>query len=192
MNLPNKLTLLRMALIPVLIALYLLMDEIGQLSYLLMGIVFVVASFTDYLDGYLARKNDIVTTFGKFMDPLADKLLVMSALIILSDMAAKEILAGLWMPFWIVIIILAREFIVTSVRLVAVGEGKIIAASKLGKYKTALTMVAIIWYLFLIPYVTVSAISIIGIILMAGATFMTLLSGLDYLVKNWKFIIASR
>ena len=192
MNLPNKLTMLRVILIPVMIVIYLLLDIIGPISYLLMGIVFVIASFTDYLDGSIARKRNIVTTFGKFMDPLADKLLVMSALLILADVAAKGLVPGLWMPFWAPIIILAREFIVTSVRLVAVGEGNIIAASKLGKAKTAVTMVAIIWYLFLFAYVDHIIIQSVGIVLMALAVALTLYSGLDYVWKNRKIIFASR
>jgi CDP-diacylglycerol--glycerol-3-phosphate 3-phosphatidyltransferase len=192
MNLPNKLTMLRVILIPIMVIIYLLLDVIGPVTYLLMGIIFVIASFTDYLDGAIARKRNIVTTFGKFMDPLADKLLVMSALLILADVAAKGLVPGLWMPFWAPIIILAREFIVTSVRLVAVGEGNIIAASKLGKAKTAVTMVAIIWYLFLFAYIDSIIIQSIGIIFMALAVALTLYSGVDYVWKNRKIIFASR
>lgn len=192
MNLPNKLTMLRVILIPVMIIVYLFNNQIGELTYLIMGIIFVVASLTDYLDGYIARKRNIVTTFGKFMDPLADKLLVMSALLILADIAAKGLLNGIWMPFWAPVIILAREFIVTSVRLVAVGEGNIIAASKLGKAKTATTMVAIIWYFFLLPYIDSIVIQGAGIVLMALAVALTLYSGFDYVWKNRKIIFASR
>ncbi len=192
MNLPNKLTMLRMILIPVMITVYLFIEPIGLSSYWIMGIIFVVASFTDYLDGAIARKRNIVTTFGKFMDPLADKLLVMTALLILSDIAAKGLLDTIWMPFWVPLIILAREFIVTSVRLVAVGEGTILAASKLGKAKTALTMVAIIWYLFLLPYNIAVIVNVIGWILMLLSVGMTLLSGFDYVWKNRKIIFSSR
>lgn len=185
MNLPNKLTMLRMFLIPVLIGIYLFISTIGNSAFWLMGVVFTVASFTDFLDGYLARKNHIVTTFGKFMDPLADKLLVMSALLVLVDNA--KTLPDMWMPFWFVLIILAREFIVTSIRLVAVGEGKIIAASKLGKYKTAMTMVAIGWYFFLMPY-NIVWIHYIGWILMGASLLLTIVSGIDYFSKNKKII----
>jgi len=191
MNLPNKLTMLRVILIPIMIIIYLSLDQIGPITYAIMGIIFVVASFTDYLDGAIARKRNIVTTFGKFMDPLADKLLVMSALLILADVAAKGLIVSIWMPIWAPIIILAREFIVTSVRLVAVGEGKIIAASKLGKAKTATTMVAIIWYLFLLPYVSNIIIQSIGVIFMVLAVALTLYSGFDYVWKNRKVIFAS-
>lgn len=192
MNLPNKLTMLRMVLIPVMIVFYLLLDKIGTITFIIMGIIFVIASLTDYLDGYIARKRNIVTTFGKFMDPLADKLLVMTALLILADVYAKGLVTGLWMPFWAPIVILAREFIVTSIRLVAVGEGNIIAASKLGKAKTALTMVSIIWYLFLVPLNLSIIISSIGVVLMAGSVALTLYSGFDYVWKNRKIIFASR
>jgi CDP-diacylglycerol--glycerol-3-phosphate 3-phosphatidyltransferase len=184
--------MLRMILIPVMIVFYLLLDQIGTIAFIIMGVIFVIASFTDYLDGYIARKRNIVTTFGKFMDPLADKLLVMTALLILADIHAKGLVIGLWMPFWAPIIILAREFIVTSVRLVAVGEGNIIAASKLGKAKTALTMVSIIWYLFLVPLDLSIIISSIGVVLMAGSVALTLYSGFDYVWKNRKIIFASR
>jgi CDP-diacylglycerol--glycerol-3-phosphate 3-phosphatidyltransferase len=181
-----------MILIPVMIVVYLLIEPIGLATYWIMGIIFVVASFTDYLDGAIARKRNIVTTFGKFMDPLADKLLVMTALLILSDVAAKGLLNTIWMPFWVPLIILSREFIVTSVRLVAVNEGTIIAASKLGKAKTALTMVAIIWYLFLLPYNIAVIVNVIGWVLMGLSIAMTLLSGLDYVWKNRKIIFSSR
>ena len=98
--------------------------------------IFVIASFTDFLDGYIARKYNLVTTFGKFIDPLADKLIVLAALLVLND-------AGI-IPIWITVVILSREFIVTGIRLIAVGEGKVIAASNLGKYKTASTMIALV------------------------------------------------
>jgi len=112
--------------------------------------------------------------------------------LILTDVAAKGMLNTIWMPFWVPIIILSREFIVTSVRLVAVNEGTIIAASKLGKAKTALTMVAIIWYLFLLPYNIAVIVNVIGWILMGLSIAMTLLSGLDYVWKNRKIIFSSR
>jgi len=195
MNLPNKLTMMRMILIPVMIAVYLLRNAMGLNVYWIMGIIFVVASFTDFLDGHIARKRNIVTTFGKFMDPLADKLLVMTALLIIADVYAKNLLGNMWMPFWVPLIILAREFIVTSVRLVAVNEGKVIAASNLGKAKTALTMLAIIWYLFVLPIDFVDSLSliasIIGWTLMGASVVMTLISGYDYVWKNRNIIFTS-
>ena len=195
MNLPNKLTMLRMILIPVMIVFYLLRNAFGLNVYWIMGIIFVVASFTDFLDGHIARKRNIVTTFGKFMDPLADKLLVMTALLIIADVYAKNLLGNMWMPFWVPLIILAREFIVTSVRLVAVNEGKVIAASNLGKAKTALTMLSIIWYLFALPINFSDSlsliVSIIGWTLMGGSVLMTLISGYDYVWKNRNIIFTS-
>lgn len=189
MSLPNKLTMFRMAMIPVMIAVYLLKEFLSIHVYWIMGVIFIVASFTDYLDGYIARKRDIVTTFGKFMDPLADKLLVMTALLILVDVNFD--LPQMWMPFWIPIIILARELIVTSIRLVAVGEGKIIAASKLGKYKTASTMAAITIYFFLLPF-EILVFNIIGWAMMGIAVLMTIISGVDYFWKNRKVIFESK
>ncbi|NLF48399.1 MAG: CDP-diacylglycerol--glycerol-3-phosphate 3-phosphatidyltransferase [Acholeplasmataceae bacterium] len=188
MNLPNKLTLLRMFLVPTMIVLYLFINAIGNATYWIMGIIFVIASLTDYLDGLIARKFDLITTFGKFMDPLADKLLVISALVILSD--NFRAVPSMWMPFWIPLIIIARELIVTSIRLVAVGEGKIIAASQLGKYKTAVTMMTIIWYFFLMP-VNQSWIWIIGYCLIGLSVILTLISGIDYFLKNRKIILES-
>lgn len=188
LNLPNKLTMGRIILIPVLIVIYLLENIIGSWTFLLMGVVFVMASATDYLDGKIARKRNLVTTFGKFIDPLADKLLVMAALLVLSDAYAKG--STMWMPFWIVILILSREFIVTSIRLVAIGEGKVIAASKLGKYKTALTMATILWYFFLHD-VSSAWVIMVGITLILFSTLMTFISGIDYFWKNRKIIFAS-
>lgn len=188
MNLPNKLTMSRIFLVPVMIALYLLKSVLGDWSYLLMGVIFVIASLTDYFDGKIARKRNIVTTFGKFIDPLADKLLVMAAIIILADNYRFE--PSMWMPFWIPIIILAREFIVTSIRLVAVGEGKIIAASNLGKYKTAFTMLTVTYYMFVLPF-TGQVFTIIGIVLVCGSALLTMVSGIDYFIKNRKIITES-
>ncbi len=188
MNLPNRLTLFRMLLIPVMVVLYLLSAAFSAHILWILGVIFLVASLTDYFDGAIARKRNIVTTFGKFMDPLADKLLVISSLLILSDIG--QTLPHIWMPFWFIIIIIARELIVTSIRLVAVGGGKIIAASALGKYKTATTMVAILWYCFLMP-LNPLWIHIIGWVLMGASLGLTIISGLDYFLKNRKLICES-
>ena len=140
MNLPNKITIARILLIPVMIIIpFLGLNEIvfGDVTKgnLIVLIIFLVASFTDFLDGYLARKNNLVTTFGKFLDPIADKLLVLAALIMLVEQGI--------IPAWIPIIIAAREFIVSGIRMLAAGEGNVIAASWLGKVKTVSQMVAI-------------------------------------------------
>ncbi len=192
MNLPNKLTLLRMAIIPLLIVIYLLMDTIGEMTFILIGILFMLAAITDFFDGYLARKNNIVTTFGKFMDPLADKLLVLGALMLLSHYYTANHLGTLtmWMPFWVVFIILARELLVTSIRLVAVGEGIILHASKFGKYKAAVTMVTIVYYFFIMP-LDLRITNTIGIILVAVSVLLTIGSGVDYFLKNKGIILKS-
>ena len=190
MNLPNKLTMLRVFLIPIIVILFILREALGDLTFILMGILFVIASVTDFFDGYLARKQNIVTTFGKFMDPLADKLLVLSALVMFSSYYTENFTASLtmWMPFWVVIIIIARELIVTSIRLVAVGEGIILHASKWGKYKTAVTMVTLVYYFFMMPFDT-QVINIIGVVLVLISVLLTIGSGLDYLIKNKQIIL---
>lgn len=192
MNLPNKLTLMRMAIIPLLIVIYLLMNQIGDITFLVIGILFMLAAITDFFDGYLARKNNIVTTFGKFMDPLADKLLVLGALMLLSHYYTANHLGTLtmWMPFWVVFIILARELLVTSIRLVAVGEGLILHASKFGKYKAAITMVTIVYYFFIMPLDS-STLNIIGIVLVTVSVLLTIGSGVDYFLKNKGIILKS-
>ncbi len=140
MNLPNKITIARVVLIPlmVIIPFFHLNNELIwgiTLGNLICLIIFLLASFTDFLDGHLARKNNMVTNFGKFLDPLADKLLVAAALIMLVE-------SGI-IPAWIPIIILAREFCVSGIRMLAASEGKVIAASWYGKVKTVSQMVAI-------------------------------------------------
>lgn len=141
MNLPNKLTIFRMILVPIMVIIPFLgikTEVLGiPLTYIIIDLIFIIASITDKLDGYLARKNNQVTTFGKFLDPLADKILVLAAMMMLVEMAK--------LPAWIPIIVLAREFIVSGYRLVAVEKGgKVIAASKWGKLKTVTQMFAII------------------------------------------------
>lgn len=192
MTLPNKLTLGRMAMILVFIGLYLLKDVIGQplLMYIL-GAIFVIASLTDFFDGYLARKHNIVTTFGKFMDPLADKLLVIAALMVLNELyALNGFSMTYWMPFWVVLIVVMRELLVTAIRLVAMDDGKVIAAGPLGKYKTFATMITITYYFFLMPLDTY-IVQIIGIIMVAISVLLTLVSGFDYFIKNKSIITKS-
>ncbi|XFA99211.1 CDP-diacylglycerol--glycerol-3-phosphate 3-phosphatidyltransferase [Candidatus Izemoplasma sp. B36] len=192
MNLPNKLTMLRILLIPIIIVVYVLRNYIGDLTFTIMGIIFIVASITDYFDGKIARSRKIVTTFGKFMDPLADKLLVLGSLMMLADYYSinQNGTLFMWLPFWIVFIILARELIVTSIRLVAVGEGRILHASILGKYKTAFTMVTIIYYFFLMP-LDILTLNIVGVVLISISLILTIGSGFDYLVKNKDIILES-
>ena len=169
MNLPNKLTIFRVILIPVfIIALMSGIIPVPVNRYV--GVViFCVASFTDYLDGHIARKYNLVTNFGKFMDPLADKLLVSSALICMIELG--------FLPAWIVIIIISREFIITGFRLIAAEGGLVIAASWWGKIKTVTQMLMIILVLLGVG-------GIIGNILIILATVFTVISGVDYIVKN--------
>ena len=142
MNLPNKLTLFRVILIPFFVFFLLAPYFEGYGNYIAVA-VFIVASITDFLDGKIARKYNLVTNFGKFMDPLADKLLVSSALICL--VALNKI------PAWVVIVIIAREFIISGFRLVAADNGVVIAASYWGKFKTAFQMVTVIVLILNIP-----------------------------------------
>lgn len=174
MNLPNKLTVVRIVLVPFFVAAMLINFPF---HYLIALLVFAVASLTDMLDGKIARKYNLVTNFGKFMDPLADKVLVMSALICFIPCFGLSAVA--------VIIIMAREFLVTSLRLVASSEGLVIAADKWGKVKTASTMVWVCATLFL------AGVGIGGglfkIVFLVGTVFVTavtVLSGVNYLVKN--------
>jgi CDP-diacylglycerol--glycerol-3-phosphate 3-phosphatidyltransferase len=192
MNLPNKLSMFRIILVPVLVYFY--YQEMwyinaggsGVIYPYFLAPIFIVASITDFLDGYIARKRNLVTTFGKFIDPLADKLIVMAALLILTNPEQLDFIATI--PIWIPIIIMSREFIVTGIRLVAVGDGKVIAASKLGKYKTATTMVALV-LLLMFPYYELLA--DIGIWILYVGVILTVVSGIDYFIKNKEIIIKS-
>ncbi len=175
MNTPNKLTVLRMLLVPVFMVFALINGAFCQTIAL---IVFALASFTDYLDGKIARAQGLVTTFGKFMDPLADKLLTTAAFLVFMD-------KGLISP-WVIIIVLFREFAVSGIRLVAAGTGEVIAASWWGKLKTVSQMVAIIltFVLIIVPVFTESVNYIIVNIAVWISTVLTLVSGWDYIYKN--------
>ena len=191
MNLPNKLTMGRMFMVIIFIILYLLKDVIGESYIYILGGIFVIASLTDYFDGYLARKHNLVTTFGKFVDPLADKILVISALVVLHDIyALSGFTLSFWMPFWVVLIVVVRELLVTSIRLVAMEDGKVVAASNLGKYKTFATMGMITYYFFIMPIDT-EVVQIIGIIFVGISVILTLVSGIDYFIKNKSIITKS-
>lgn len=172
MNLPNKLTLFRVILIPFFVFFLLAPYFTGYGNYIAVAI-FIIASITDFLDGRIARKYNLVTNFGKFMDPLADKLLVSSALIGL--IALDRI------PAWIVIIIIAREFIISGFRLVAADNGVVIAASYWGKFKTAFQMITVIVLILNIPG---KAFAVIGTVLIYISLALTVISLIDYLVKN--------
>lgn len=173
MNTPNKLTLIRILMVPLFI--WFLYAGFNVLATL----VFVIASFTDYLDGYLARKHGLVTTFGKLMDPLADKILTISALVCFLELDVRFLSA------WMVVIIIARELIVTGIRLIALDENKVIAASWWGKSKTVSQMIAIIILMLdrIVP-LDIGMISITGISVWVMVV-LTVYSGFDYVKKNF-------
>lgn len=170
MNLPNKLTILRVLLIPFFVF-FMLADSFGYTGRLVALALFCIASFTDFLDGHIARKHNLVTNFGKFMDPLADKLLVCSALICFVEM--EELAA------WIVIIIMAREFIISGFRLVASDSGVVIAANMWGKFKTVSQMIMIILIIL-----DVEELEMVTDIFIYLALALTVISLEEYVRKN--------
>ena len=195
MNLPNKLTIFRIILVPLMVIVPFLdlnNEYFGiPLQYLIIDFIFIVASITDKLDGYLARKNNQVTTFGKFLDPLADKILVLAAMVMLVEMNR--------LPAWIPIIVLAREFMISGYRLIAVEKGgKVIAASNWGKLKTVTQMIAII-----LAFVDLNSfgecfkgtlqggaliLNIVVTVMMLIQTLATVVSGIEYM-KDAKDLI---
>lgn len=192
MNLPNKLTLFRMFLVPF----FLLFVSVDAIPYNLTiaTIIFLLAAYTDHLDGKIARRDNLITNFGKFMDPLADKLLVTSALIALVE--RTEIGA------WVAVVIIAREFAVSGLRTIAANEGVVIAASIWGKIKTTSQIIAIVSMLIgviaknetylieffkTVPFLD-SFFSIFPLFAMYIAVFFTIMSGYDYFKKGWNFI----
>ena len=190
MNLPNKLTMLRVILVPVFMV-FAAYSRYGTADFnptfaLIAGIIFAVASFTDFLDGYLARKNNLVTDFGKFMDPLADKCLTTAAFIYM-------VACGICSPV-VLAVILFREFAVAGVRMLAAETGTVIAANMWGKVKTVLQMLSIIFYFFgtaLSYRGTVESVSIVVVISIALCWLVaavTAISGIKYLWDNRSFI----
>ena len=171
MNLPNILTILRVIMIPFFLV-ALLVDGIPAGKWVALAI-FIIASFTDMLDGKIARKYNLITNFGKFMDPLADKLLVSAALIALIPLGK--------IPAWIVIVIISREFIISGFRLIASDNGIVIAASYWGKIKTVTQMVMIV---LLIADFSNSIIDVLETVFIYLALALTVISLLDYLIKN--------
>lgn len=172
MNLPNKLTTFRVILIPFFVF-FMLAPNMTGINHYIAAAIFIVASLTDLLDGKIARKYNLVTNFGKFMDPLADKLLVCSAMICLIQ--TGQLVA------WIVVIIIAREFIISGFRLIASDNGVVIAASYWGKFKTTFQMLMVI---VLILNVQMPFFQILGKILTYAALILTVVSLIDYIVKN--------
>lgn len=204
MNTPNKLSLLRILIVPFIIAFMLPIQIfsfvptgwnsfVAQNGMTIAGVLFVVASLTDMADGKIARKYNLITNLGKFLDSLADKMLVISVLIALVETGRISSI--------FVIIIVIREFMVTGIRLVASEKGVVMAAAMIGKIKTVLQMAAIIWILFeqllvkiavtLLPSIDAGqilfAITLVGDFLLIGSVIMTIISGIDYLVKNLSY-----
>lgn len=175
MNTPNKLTVGRMILVPFLVV-FMLTGWGSEWNRYISAVIFIVASVTDWFDGYLARKNHLVTNFGKFMDPLADKLLVCSALICFIELGK--------LPAWIVIIIIAREFIISGFRLIAAENGVVIAANYWGKFKTVSQMVMII--LLILDFG--GAFDVIETIFVWLSLALTVISLLTYIIQNRKIL----
>lgn len=204
MNLPNKLTVARIFAIPLIIIVSLIPffssitlfgsagNEVTLENILVFGI-FSLAAFTDFLDGHIARKHNLITDFGKFMDPLVDKLLVLTALIYLLERGRFQVF-GFQLGF-VITIILAREFMVTGIRLVAADNQQVIAASKLGKAKTVSQMFAILFLLVNnYPFTLLGDLGreITAIVLIGLAGILTLVSGFDYFIKNRNIILNSK
>lgn len=175
MNLPNKLTTLRVIMIPFFVVFLLWQNGENRTFRMIALALFIIASLTDLLDGKIARKYNLVTNFGKFMDPLADKLLVCSALICLIELNA--------LPAWMVIIIISREFIISGFRLIASDNGVVIAASYWGKFKTTFQMVSVVLLILDIP-----ALAFVTTICVWIALLLTIVSLVDYIYKNHKIL----
>lgn len=175
MNLPNKLTIVRVCLIPFFVAALLFDHGNNYTMRIVANVLFIIASLTDLFDGKIARKYNMVTNFGKFMDPLADKLLVCSALICLIELGQ--------LAAWVVIVIISREFIISGFRLVAADNGVVIAASYWGKFKTTFQMIAVILLIFDIP-----ALRLVANITVVIAVALTIISLVDYVAKNYRIL----
>ncbi|MET0785804.1 MAG: CDP-diacylglycerol--glycerol-3-phosphate 3-phosphatidyltransferase [Paenisporosarcina sp.] len=192
MNIPNQITVSRIFMIPLFVVFMLVdfgwgtLDLLGTslaVEHFIGAIIFIVASITDFIDGYYARKHNLVTNMGKFLDPLADKLLVSAALIILVELG--------FAPAWIVILIISREFAVTGLRLILADEGEVVAAKQLGKIKmwtqivaiSALLLNNIIFEMFNIPF---------GTIMLYVSLFFTIWSGWDYFYANRRVLLDSK
>ncbi|HHU81124.1 MAG: CDP-diacylglycerol--glycerol-3-phosphate 3-phosphatidyltransferase [Bacilli bacterium] len=196
MNLPNKITVFRFILIPIIIVISVIDSLYAEplienlwVGNLIIFVLFAVGAFSDFLDGYLARKHNLVTTFGKFMDPLADKMLVMTVLIILMVQQDSKLAP------WVVIVIMAREFMVMGIRTLAAGENKIIAASKIAKVKTTVQFFMVfILLLGGVPFALINETlsNVIEYVLIYAAAILTIVSGLDYFIKNKEIVLKTK
>ena len=186
MNLPNKLTLMRLIFVPVIMVFILFQIAGDPWSDIVAATLFLAAAITDMLDGRLARRYDLVTDFGKLMDPLADKIFIVATFVMMADYGI--------IPAWIVVVVLSREFMVTGLRLLTVSEGVVIAADKSGKFKTAFQMVSLIvagagWVKLFGFNIFEPTIWKIWYAIMLLVVFFTLYSGISYFVKNYKLIV---
>ncbi len=191
MNLPNKITLFRFLLIPLIVIVDLispLKEEVFfgylTLNNIIMVVIFLLGAFSDFLDGHIARKRNLVTSFGKFMDPLADKMLVFATMVLLLNQ--DNVLTG-----WVIIVMLAREFMVSGLRMLAAEKGQVIAAGMLGKIKTNVQFLLIV-LLLVLGTMNNLAVNICISIVMYVAVFFTLWSGIDYLIKGKNIILESK
>lgn len=171
MNVPNRLTLLRVVMIPIFV-IFMIWESFPYSDYIAAG-VFILASITDFLDGYLARKYNQITTFGKFMDPLADKVLVCSAMICF--------VADGSMPAWVVIVIISRDLIINGIRLIAAEKGVVISASYWAKMKTAVQMITSIYLIFNFQN---PSLKLLGVVMIYVSLALTVISLVDYIIKN--------
>jgi CDP-diacylglycerol--glycerol-3-phosphate 3-phosphatidyltransferase len=179
-NLPNTITLLRIGIIP---ALFFLLQSPGSGGSLIIAALFVLAALTDFLDGYIARRYQLVTTMGKFLDPIADKLIVNTAMILMIPIGR--------IPAWIVAIIIIRDFTVDGVRSVASSEGIVMQASRLGKQKTVSQIFAVTALMIHYPFLGLDA-HVVGMAILFVALFLTLYSGFDYLMKFYRGLIVNK
>lgn len=188
MNLPNKLTMLRLIMIPIFVAVFYITAI--PYNFVISAVIFLLAAFTDFLDGYIARKYNLVTDMGKFLDPIADKVLVSTALIVLL-VPPQGVNILPWYAGIGVAIIMARELIISGFRLVASNKGKVIAADMSGKIKTFVTDIAIFVLLIAadVTPCTFDVLDIIGTILLAISVLLTIISGIECLVKNKDVIV---
>lgn len=195
MNLANKLTIFRIILVPVMLLVAIIMPEMSlsnpEITFWVMGVIFIIASITDKLDGYIARSRNQITTFGKFLDPIADKILVLTAMMIFVSYDR--------MPVWIPVIVMFREFLVSGFRLVAAGKGDVVAASVWGKLKTATQMVGLVLCFFdsngfayfighSIENMGLLILNIVMTVLLIISVIATIFSGWDYINKGKDFL----
>jgi CDP-diacylglycerol--glycerol-3-phosphate 3-phosphatidyltransferase len=181
MNLPNKLTFVRIILTVPFIY-FLQESNTGGFVYRIIAfLIFVIASLTDFFDGYIARKYNMVSDFGKIMDPLADKILVISALVIFVKLN--------YIPPWMSIVVIAREFLISGIRMLAAANGEVIAAGKLGKYKTTSQMIVILLLMLTGPHLKIGKISIDMMYFMLVPVILTIWSGWEYTSKSKHYFL---